>query len=100
MSCSNCSAPVRRNSGTYTGNGLVCDDCLADQIISGSDPITTDAVGGVDLEDGNMLAGAIGGFMFGCIGVVVAMVIGGRKTKLGSLIGFGVNAVFWLAVGA
>lgn len=79
--CASCGKSFNEAYGTYTGDGLVCQDCADLDLELASD----DAI----VPKGNVALGFVAGFFGGCIGLIAVQVFAkGEETKKGSLYGF------------
>ena len=94
MTCSTCSKTVPAGTGTYTGTGLVCDDCFGDAVIADRNPVTAEAEAFTSQQEGSYFLGALAGGLFGCLGLVPVLIFAdGRNTKIGAVAGFVGNAI-------
>lgn len=92
--CPRCNGPLNEATGTYTGDGMICEECADQAVIDGSD----DAIASGAVE-GTFGGGFAAGFFGGCIGFILVLAIAkGEETKRGAKIGFGIQFVLGILV--
>lgn len=91
--CPRCKGPLDERTGTYSADGLICEDC-SDKVALGDADEYEPAV-----VEGTFIGGLAAGFFGGCIGLILVLMIAkGEETKKGAKIGFGAAIVFNIVV--
>jgi len=93
--CPRCNGPLDERTGSYSSDGLICEECTDKVAIDAADGIEE---GGYEVE-GTLIGGLAAGFFGGCIGLILVMMIAkGKETKKGAKIGFGAAIAFNIIV--
>ncbi|MCP4810392.1 MAG: hypothetical protein GY913_22735 [Proteobacteria bacterium] len=87
--CGQCKQQMDPATGTFTEDGMICEDCQNQNVIDGVDDMAPLA----ELE-GNFFLGFAAGFFGGCIGALLVLAMAkGTQTKKGARVGFGAQLV-------
>ncbi|HJN77176.1 MAG TPA: hypothetical protein QGF58_24845 [Myxococcota bacterium] len=85
--CPRCNGPLDPATGTYSGDGLICEECSDNVAIDQADGLEEAAV-----VEGTFWGGFLAGFFGGCIGAILVLAIAkGAETKKGAKIGFAIQ---------
>lgn len=81
--CAQCNNTMDPSAGTFTEDGMICEDCQDQNVLDGVDEMAPVTV------EGNFFLGFAGGFFGGCIGAILVHAMAkGEQTKKGARVGF------------
>ena len=81
--CAQCNNAMDPSTGTFTGDGMICEDCQEQNVIDGVDEMAPAVV------EGSFFLGFAAGFFGGCIGAILVHAMAkGTETKKGARVGF------------